>query len=456
MLNQDSGLLAPVWAGSAAAALTGDEAWVQAMLDVEVALARAQAGLGVVPAGAAEVIARAAAADRIDLAALAVGARGAANPVVLLVKALTAEVRALDPAAAEFVHRGGTSQDILDSAAMLIADRVFAVVQADLVRVADGFARLAAEHRATPMAGRTLAQHAVPITFGLKAAGWLMLALDALVRVRALRATGLPAQLGGAAGTLASYVEYAGRGPEHAAELSARFAHELGLVEPVLPWHALRTPIADAGAVCAFVTAALGKVAIDVQGLSRTEVSGVAEPAAEGRGVSSAMPQKRNPVLATMLVAAARQTPLSATVLVQSLVAEDERAPGAWHAEWQPLRECLRTTGGAAATAAELAEGLEVFPAALRANLDLTDGAIVAERVTVALAPRLGKAAAKDALARINAGAVPFADAVRAELAADGLDPDEILDPVHYLGAADALVSRALARHAQVLRPVSE
>jgi 3-carboxy-cis,cis-muconate cycloisomerase len=445
MDHPDSGLLSPVWAGSVAAAHTGDEAWVQAMLDVEVALARAQAGLGVIPTSAADVIARAATASCVDLTALATGARGAANPVVLLVKALTASVARLDPSAAEFVHRGGTSQDILDSAAMLIANRVFADVERDLLGTAAALAALASQHRATPMAGRTLTQHAVPITFGLKASGWLMLVLDALVRVRALLANGLPAQLGGAAGTLASYVEYAGQGPEHAVELSARFAVELGLTEAVMPWHALRTPLADIGSVCAFVTAALGKFAVDVQGMSRTEVGEVIEPAAEGRGVSSAMPQKRNPVLATMLIAAARQTPLYATVLTQSMVAEDERAPGAWHAEWQPLRECLRTTGGAVATAAELAAGLEVNPDALRANLELTGGAIVAERINVALAPRLGKAAAKDLLARVSTNGRPFADAVRSEL---GPDVDDLLNPASYLGAADLLVSRALARYA--------
>ncbi|HKN53605.1 MAG TPA: adenylosuccinate lyase family protein, partial [Amycolatopsis sp.] len=429
---------------------TTDEAWVQAMLDVEVALAKAQAGLGVIPVEAADVIARAATADRVDLIALAAGARGAANPVVLLVKALTAEVARLDPAAAEFVHRGGTSQDILDSAAMLVTDRVFAEVETDLQTTAAALARLADEHRATPMAGRTLTQHAVPITFGLKASGWLTLVLDASVRVRALRASGLPAQLGGAGGTFASYVEYAGREPKHAAELSARFAAELGLTEAVVPWHALRTPLADIGSVCAFVTVALGKPAVDVQGMSRTEVGEVAEPAAEGRGVSSAMPQKRNPVLATMLIAAARQIPLYATVLTQSMVAEDERAPGAWHAEWQPLRECLRTTGGAAATAAELAAGLEVFPEALRANLERTRGAIVAERVAVALAPELGKASAKDLLARVSADGRPFADAVCAELDTHSLDVGDLLDPAGYLGAADLLVSRALARYEQM------
>src|SRR5204863_6616224 len=215
------------------AGLVTGAAWLQAVLDVEVGLARAQAALGVIPESAVAPIAGAARADRLDLVGLSVRARGAANPVVVLVQAFTAEVARDDPAAAEYVHRGGTSQDILDSAAMLLAARVFREVDADLGRCADALADLARTHRSTPMAGRTLTQHAVPITFGLKASGWLTLVLDALVRVRALRASGLPAQLGGAGGTFASYVEYAGREPKHAAELSARFAAELGLTEAV-------------------------------------------------------------------------------------------------------------------------------------------------------------------------------------------------------------------------------
>ncbi|MEU5690791.1 adenylosuccinate lyase family protein [Actinosynnema sp. NPDC020468] len=443
----DSGLLAPGWAGSAVAGATSDEAWAQAMLDVEVALARAQAALGVVPRDAAEVIAAAAVGERLDLEALAVGARGAANPVVVLVQALTAEVARVDRDAAEFVHRGGTSQDVLDSASMLIATRVFAAVDRDLTAAADALADLVAAHRDTPMAGRTLTQHAVPITFGLKAAGWLTLVLDARDRVRALR---LPAQLGGAAGTLASYLEYAGRAPDHAARLSEKFAAELGLVEALVPWHALRTPVADVGAVCTFVTVALGKIALDVQGMSRTEVAELAEPAAEGRGVSSAMPQKRNPVLATLLTSAARQVPLYATVLAQSVVAEDERSAGAWHAEWQPLRECLRLTGGAAATVAELAAGVRVFPEVMRANLDLTGGSIVSERLTAFLAPRLGKAGAKKLLASIATGDRPFEEALRAEPGLADVDPEELrglLDPTRYLGASGWLVDRVLARH---------
>ncbi|ONI90954.1 3-carboxy-cis,cis-muconate cycloisomerase [Saccharothrix sp. ALI-22-I] len=454
--NTDSGLLAPVWAGTTAADLTGDEAWLQAMLDVEVALARAQSHLGVIPAQAATVIAEAAHADRIDLPALAAGARGAANPVVLLVQALTAEVTRIDHDAAEYVHRGGTSQDILDSAAMLIATRVFTEIEQHLTRTADALARLADNHRTTPMAGRTLTQHAVPITFGLKAAGWLTLVLDAIDRVHTLRTDRLPAQLGGAAGTLASYLEYAAAAERHghAAELSVRFAQELGLTEAVVPWHALRTPMADIGAVCTFVTTALGKIALDVQGMARTEVAELAEPGAEGRGVSSAMPQKQNPVLATLLTSAARQAPLYATVLSQAMLAEDERSAGAWHAEWQPLRECLRLTGGAAATAAELAAGLRVFPDVMQDNLKLTGGSIVSERLNVALAPHLGKANAKKLLARIAADDRPFEQALLSAPELVHLDPADLrqlLDPVHYLGASEVLVDRVLARQRKQL-----
>ncbi|MBB4678127.1 3-carboxy-cis,cis-muconate cycloisomerase [Crossiella cryophila] len=447
----DSGLLAPVWAGTGAAEATSDHAWVRAMLDVEVALARAQAKLGIIPAAAAERIAAAADPDRIDLVQLAEASRGAANPVVVFVQLFTALI---EPAAAEYVHRGSTSQDILDSATMLLAARAFRRVEADLTRAATAVAGLAREYRDTPMAGRTLTQHAVPITFGLKAAGWLTLVLDARDRVRHLLERGLPAQLGGAAGTLSAYAEYAtaATGHPHTLDLLAGFSAQLGLPEPVLPWHAVRTPIADLGATAAFVTGALGKIAVDVQGMSRTEVGEVAEPSAEGRGQSSAMPQKRNPVLATLILAAARQTPALSSILTQCLISEDERAAGAWHAEWQPLREVLRLTIGAAHTAAELVTGLEVFPDRLRANLALSGGTIVSERLNVALAPVLGKAPAKKLLARISlasaATGIPFGELLAAapELAGKLTDVAELLDPARYLGAAGDLVDRALAR----------
>jgi 3-carboxy-cis,cis-muconate cycloisomerase len=464
----DSGLLAPTWAGCPVEAEVTDEAWLRAMLDVETALARTQAKLGLLPGSAARVISEAAETAQLDVVELARKSRAGANPVVAFVGAFTTVVAAADDTAAEYVHRGSTSQDILDSACMLIARRALGLIEADLARVAHALAVLAENHRDTVQAGRTLAQQAVPITFGLKAAGWLQLVVDALVRVRAT-ASSLPAELGGAAGTLAAYGEYAKiDGPSPAglplggAELIAPFACELGLAEPVLPWHSTRTPIADLGAVLQFVTGALGKFALDVQTLSRTEIGELTEPAAPGRGASSAMPQKRNPVLATLIVAAARQVPALSLVLSQSMLAEDERAAGAWHAEWQPLREALRLAGGASHTAVELAEGLRVHPDRMLANARLTGGEIVTERLNVALAPALGKVSAKRLLGEASLTASStgkrLADVLadRAELA-DLFTPaqlDELLDPTHYTGAAGPLVDRALARAASVgVRP---
>jgi 3-carboxy-cis,cis-muconate cycloisomerase len=449
----DAGLLSPVWAGTEVAALVRDEDWLAAMLTAEAGLAAAQATLGVIPSPAAAVIASVAARSGLDLVALAVKARDAANPVVGLVSAFTAEVAGTDSAAAEYVHKGGTSQDILDTAAMLVASRAFAVIDTDLRRTAGALTRLAAEYRLTPMAGRTLTQHAVPVTFGLKAAGWLSLVLDSLDRVGALT---FPASLGGAAGTQASYVEAAGAGPEHGLELATAFASALGLADPGIPWHALRTPLADIASVTTHICGALGKLALDVQGMTRTEVAEVAEPTAEGRGISSAMPQKQNPVLAAMIMSAARQVPLYATVLQQSMVCEDERSAGAWHAEWQALREVLRLTGGAAATAAELAEGLRVFPDRLRANLELTDGAVVSERLSMVLAPLLGKTAAKKLLGRVAlAGDGPFEEALLADPeVAEKLDAETVrglLDPSGYLGSSGLLVDRVLERARSVL-----
>ncbi|MFI7030220.1 3-carboxy-cis,cis-muconate cycloisomerase [Microbispora rosea] len=352
----DRGLLSPVWAGTEVAAVTADDAWLRAMLEAEVCLARAQARLGVVPGRAVAAITEAARHDRHDAAGLARRARDAGNPVVPLVK----DLRAAAGEAGSWVHHGATSQDILDTAAMLVAARAREVILRHLDRVLAALARLAAEHRDTPMAGRTLGQQAVPTTFGLKAAGWLTGCRDARDR---LAAVPLPVQLGGAAGTMAGY-------GERALDLLPLFAAETGLAEPVLPWHTLRTPVTDLAAALAAVTGALGKLATDVILLAQSEVGEVAEPAAPGRGGSSAMAHKRNPVLTTMIRSAALQAPAQAQVLLAALVAEHERPAGSWHAEWQPLRECLRLAGGSAETAAELAEGLEVFPGRMRHNLD--------------------------------------------------------------------------------------
>ncbi|HEY3014659.1 MAG TPA: adenylosuccinate lyase family protein [Nocardioides sp.] len=452
-----TGLLSAVWAGTAVERTLSDEAWVEAMIEVEIALARAQAKLGVVPEAAVGPIVEVLGSTRIDVAALAVASRGSANPVVELVRELTAAVAAVDPEAAEYVHRGSTSQDIFDSATMLVSARALRAIDADLSRVVSALAALADTHRRTPMAARTLSQHAVPTTFGLKAAGWLALVLDARDRLRTTLDS-LPVQVGGAAGTLSAYVEYArlaGVSVEgHAGDLSGLIAAELGLRDPGVPWHTQRTPLVDLGWVVTMVTGALGKIAVDVLGAARTEVGEVAEPAGERSGVSSAMPQKRNPVLATLLVAAARQGPAYSLMLGQSLLAEDERSAGGWQAEWEPLRSGLQVAAGAAATAAELLSGLRVFPERLAANLRSTGGTIVSERLNVALAPVLGKVAAKSLLARISraaaAGEGAFDELLLAAPELSGVlsaaELAELLDPAEYVGAADELVDRVLAR----------
>lgn len=459
----DSGLLSPVRAGTPAEAAVSDTAWLQAMLDAEAALVRAQARCGTVPAAAAAAITAAARAEHLDVRELALASRETANPVVGLVKALTAVVAERSPEAAEYVHRGSTSQDIFDTGAMLVAARTLRLIGADLRATAGALGALAAAHRDTVMAGRTLALHAVPTTFGLKAAGWRQLVLESAERLERT-ADGLPLSLGGAAGTLAGYLQYAGEGAGPGAVLDglvSAFAEETGLAAPALPWHALRTPVADLGAALAHTAGALGKIAADVLVLARTEIGEVAEPAAAGRGASSAMPHKRNPVLATLIRSAALQVPALASVLTQCLATEDERSAGVWHTEWQPLRECLRLAGGAAHTALELVRGLAVHPERMRANLAATGGQIVSERVSAVLAPLLGKAPAKDLLTYASQRAAdtsrPLAEVLGELPQLRGVfTPAELtalLDPAGYTGLAGPLVDRALAGRARADRP---
>ncbi|MFE6527810.1 3-carboxy-cis,cis-muconate cycloisomerase [Streptomyces rochei] len=436
----DAGLLAPGWAGSPAADATDDRALVRALLDAEAALTRAQAGLGLAPEEAASAVTEAADPARFDASSLAERARGGGNPVIPLVADLT---KAVGEEHGPYVHRGATSQDILDSALMLVAARALEPLLADLGRTERALARLAAEHRDTAMPGRTLTQHAVPTTFGLKAAGWRALVLDARDRTAAVRSA-LPAQLGGAAGTLAAFGAYGAPDP---LALPAAYARELGLCAPLLPWHTLRTPVADLAGCLAFAAGALGKIAADVLTLSRTEIGELAEGSGGG---SSAMPHKANPVRSTLIAAAARRAPQLAATLYGSLAAEDERPAGAWHAEWEPLRDLLRLTGGAARDAAELTEGLQVRPEAMREHLALTHGLLVSERLSAELAPVLGRARAKALLTEL-AGRTYTEDRSLAELLAEvpelkGLDLTALTDPARYTGSAGALTDRALER----------
>ncbi|MEU2743966.1 3-carboxy-cis,cis-muconate cycloisomerase, partial [Streptomyces sp. NPDC007095] len=389
------------------------------------------------PDAAASAVSAVAAAD-LDVRSIALRARGGGNPVIPLVADLTAAVgKEYGP----YVHRGATSQDILDTALMLVARRTLDLVLAELERTARALGRLAAAHRDTAMPGRTLTQHAVPTTFGLKAAGWRSLVLDARDRLAVLR---LPVQLGGAAGTLAAFAAFGAVDPD---ALVTAYAGELGLAEPALPWHTLRTPIADLAGGLAFTAGALGKMAADVLTLSRTEIAEVSEGSGGG---SSAMPHKANPVAATVIAAAARRAPGLAATLYGSMVAEDERPAGAWHAEWEPLRELLRLVGGTAHNAVELVEGLRVNADAMREHLGLAHGLIVSERLAVELAPVLGRARAKELLTRAAERAVaerrPLVDVLGEEAELKELDLLELTDPTRYTGSAGALTDRALER----------
>ena len=416
-------------------------AWLGAMLEAERALARAGALAGVVPEEAASVIAAACEVERYDWTTLLREGRDVGNPVEPLVRAL---VDTAGEEAGRYVHLGATSQDMVDTAAMLVARRCLGLVLSDLGRVADATAALAREHRDTPMAGRTMLQHAVPTTFGVKAAGWLVAALEAGTRLSDVRAHRLAAQLGGAAGTLA------GLG-DRALDVSAHFAAELGLSEATLPWHTNRVRIAELGSGLALVCMVASKVGLDLQLLAQTEVGEVRVTGDEGG--SSAMPHKRNPVDAMWARAAAELGGAQASVLIAATPAEHERAGGPWQAEWDALSGALAATGGAVAALVRALGRLEVDTIRMRANLDLTNGGIVSERLALVLTERMGRTAAR-ALVR-DASTRPFGDGGGLAEALASVDTglsqtelDAALDPATYLGSAGAFVDRALARFA--------
>lgn len=414
--------------------------WLVAMLDAERALANAGALAGVIPAHEASAIAEACAVDGYDWEALLRDGRRVGNPAEPLVRALVARV---GEEAGRWAHLGATSQDIVDTAAMLVARRALGLVLGEIDRVAHACATLARTHRDTPMAGRTLLQQALPTTFGLKAAGWLVAVLDARARLAQLREGGLAAQLGGAAGTLAAL-------GEEGLEIVRLYARELDLAEPTLPWHTNRVRVAELGAALDIASGVLAKVGLDVALLAQTEVAEVRE-GGEGGG-SSAMPQKRNPVGAISTRACAELVRAYASVLTGALVQEHERAAGVWQAEWEALSGALAYAGGSAAALAGALEGLEVDRARMRANLDLTGGQVVAERLALLLTDRHGRAAARTLVREASLCAGKTGRSLADELAdADtGLTPAEIeaaLDPTTYVGSAAALADRALARY---------
>lgn len=415
-------------------------AWLQAMLDVERALAAVQAQAGLVPHAAAEAIAQACSVDRFDPADLARRALAAGNPVVPLVRDLAARVHA---DAAQYVHFGATSQDVLDTATSLIAKRALDPIRDALTGAADAAAALADGHRGTVMVGRTLLQQAAPITFGLKCSGWLVALDEAAAGLRRIRHGRLAVQYGGAAGTLATL---GGKGPV----VQRLLADELGLAEPTLPWHTNRVRIGELAAGLGTASGVLAKIALDVTLLAQSEVAEVAE--ASGGG-SSAMPHKNNPVRAVLVTANTRRVPGLVATLLAAMAQEHERAAGAWHAEWETLTQALRLVGGAAAGVREMLTGLRVDAERMRHNLDAGDGVLMAEAVTARLAATLGRNEAHDLIARLvrEARGRPFREVLLDDPVVgrhlSTSDVDALLDPRHHLGATDEFVSRALRTH---------
>src|SRR5438445_10460280 len=426
-------------------ATVSDRAWVQAMLDVEAALARAEARIGLIPAAAADGIAGHCRVDAFDVAQLGRAAVRSANPVIPLVNALRA---AVPRDAAPYVHHGATSQDILDTAMMLIARRALDIVLTDLDRAAAAAATLADRHRATIMAARTLLQQALPTTFGLKAAGWLVAIVESRSELTRVAQTRLAVQFGGAAGTMAALAD---RGLDVAHELSA----ELALSEPTLPWHTARARVVEVASALGVAAGVAGKGALDVVLLAQTEVGEVSERTGAGRGGSSALPQKHNPVDPIEILAAVRGINAQVAVLQAAMLQEHERAAGAWQAEWPAFGETLRLAGGAVSRLASLLAGLQVDTERMRRNLDLSGGSIMAEHVVMMLGERVDRVMARAlvdaAVATATSAGRPFRDVLREDKTIGAhLNESELgsaLDPGRYLGVSDALIDRALVAY---------
>ena len=423
--------------------LFNDAARLQRMLDFEAALATAEARCGIIPAAAAKAIAARCQADLLDLPALAKAAALSLNPAIPLVRQLTDLVIEDDAESARFVHWGATSQDVNDTALVLQMRDAFDLVANDLESLCAGVRTLAEKHRSTPIAGRTMMQHALPTTFGLKAAGWL----DALNRHRErlveVRGRALVLQFGGAVGTLASLH---GQGLAVAEALAA----ELRLKLPVMPWHAHRDRVAEVAAMLGLLTGTLGKIARDLSLHMQTEIAEILEPAAPGRGGSSTMPHKRNPVSAGVVLAAAARVPALVATMLAVMPQEDERGLGNWQAEWETLPQIFRLTGGALHQLAAIVPNLEIDVGRMRRNLDATQGLIFAEAVAFALAERVGKAAAHALVEEASGEARQSGRHLREVLATmksvaghlSTAEIDRLFAPEGYLGAAGEFVDR--------------
>jgi 3-carboxy-cis,cis-muconate cycloisomerase len=439
-------LLDPLFGSAAMGEVFSDTARIQRMLDFEAALARAEARCGVIPSAAASAIASKCQADLIDTQALATATAASLNPAIPLVKQLTALVAKDDTEAARFIHWGATSQDANDTGLVLQIRQAFDVLETDLDVLRGALIQLAQKHRSTPIAGRTLMQQALPTTFGVKVAGWL----DAMIRHRErfaeTRTRVLVVQFGGAVGTLAAL-------REKGLLVAEALATELRLGLPPVPWHTHRDRVAETAATLGLCTGTLGKIARDISLHMQTEIAEIFEPVGEGRGGSSTMPHKRNPVSAGIVLSAALRVPGLVGTMLSAMVQEDERGIGNWHAEWETLPEIFRLTAGALHQMATIIPHLEIDAARMKRNLDAMHGLIFAEGVTMSLAGNIGKSAAHKLVEAASRKAQESGRHLREVLSQDravtehlsSSELDRLFVPENYIGAAEEFVDRVIA-----------
>ncbi|WP_347929140.1 3-carboxy-cis,cis-muconate cycloisomerase [Pseudomonas helvetica] len=425
-----------------------DQGRVQAMLDFEAALARAEARVGLIPASAIAPIEAACRAEHYDFAALGEAIAIAGNSAIPLVKALGKQIAAHDQDAERYVHLGATSQDVMDTGLVLQVRQALHLIDSDLARLGEALAIQARHHVLTPLAGRTWLQHATPVTLGMKVAGWLGAVTRSRQRLHALKPRLLVLQFGGASGTLAAL-------GEQAMPIAEALAQELQLTLPEQPWHTQRDRLVEFGAALGLIAGSLGKLGRDISLLMQTEAAEVFEPSAPGKGGSSTMPHKRNPVGAAVLIGAATRVPGLLSTLFSAMPQEHERSLGLWHAEWETLPEICCLVSGALQQALLITEGLEVDAERMAQNLDLTQGLVLAEAVSIVLAQRIGRDKAHHLLELCCKRAVAEQRHLRAVLGDEpqvtaelsSAELDQLMNPAHYLGQAQTWVERALAEH---------
>ena len=425
-----------------------DQGRVQAMLDFEAALARAEARVGLIPHTAVAPIEAACQAGHYDFAALGEAIATAGNSAIPLVKALGKQIAANDALAERYVHLGATSQDVMDSGLVLQLRSAIDLLERDLARLADALAEQAQRHASTPLAGRTWLQQATPVTLGMKIAGWLGAITRHRQRLLEIKPRLLCLQFGGASGSLAAL-------GDQAFAVAEVLAGELNLNLPDQPWHTQRDRLVEFGAALGLIAGGLGKIGRDISLLMQTEAAEVFEPSAPGKGGSSTMPHKRNPVGCAVLISAATRVPGLLSILFSAMPQEHERSLGLWHAEWETLPQICCVVSGALVQALNIAQGLEVDSERMTRNLDLTHGLVLAEAVSIVLAQRVGRETAHHLLEQCCKRAVAEQRHLRAVLGDESqitahLNADELdrlLDPAHYLGQATTWVERARAEH---------